>query len=44
MFDSHPPRSRFDPFGPPGAMGNRFDPDNDDLPPPKGSGYDNMFL
>jgi len=40
----HPPGARFDPFGPPGT-GNRFgNPDNDDLPPPKGSGYDNMFL
>jgi len=39
-----PPGSRFDPFGPPGT-GNRFGkPDNDEMPPPKGPGYDNMFM
>lgn len=40
----HPPGARFDPFGPPGS-GNRFgNPDNDEMPPPKGSGYDDMFM
>jgi len=38
------PGARFDPYGPPG-FGNQFgNPDNDELPPPKGPGYDNMFL
>jgi hypothetical protein len=38
-----PPGARFDPFGP-GSGTFRGDPDSDDLPPPRGPGYDDMFM